>query len=63
MKNSDDLFAELKEKTRLRPKGPGTVRALSTGVYFQGKEIVEETDEVRLTTGHESDETFTEEIP
>ncbi|TWG08221.1 phosphoribosyl-ATP diphosphatase [Saccharopolyspora dendranthemae] len=62
MKTFDELFAELQERARTRPKGSSTVAALESGVHAQGKKVLEEAGEVWLAAEHESDEELAEEI-
>ncbi len=62
MKNFDELFAELSEKSVARPEGSGTVAELDAGVHAIGKKIVEEAAEVWMAAEYESDERTAEEI-
>ncbi len=62
MKTFDELFAELRERARLRPEGSGTVAALDAGVHAQGKKVLEEAGEVWIAAEHESDERLAEEV-
>lgn len=62
MKTFDELFAELRERARVRPDGSSTVAALDAGVHAQGKKIIEEAGEVWLAAEYESDEHLAEEI-
>ncbi|MGH3607141.1 MAG: phosphoribosyl-ATP diphosphatase, partial [Pseudonocardiaceae bacterium] len=56
MKTFDELFAELTDRSRMRPAGSGTVAALDDGVHAQGKKVLEEAGEVWIAAEHESDE-------
>jgi phosphoribosyl-ATP pyrophosphohydrolase len=62
VKTFDELFAELRERARVRPEGSGTVAALDAGVHAQGKKVLEEAGEVWLAAEHESDERLAEEV-
>ena len=62
MKNFDELFAELAEKSQSRPVGSSTVDALNAGIHAMGKKIIEEAGEVWLAAEHESDEALALEI-
>jgi len=62
MKNFDELFAELAEKSQSRPVGSSTVDALDAGIHAMGKKIIEEAGEVWLAAEHESDEALELEI-
>jgi phosphoribosyl-ATP pyrophosphohydrolase len=62
VKTFEDLFAELGERARTRPRGSGTVAALDGGVHAVGKKILEEAGEVWLAAEHESDEALAEEL-
>jgi len=62
MKNFDELFAELAEKSQSRPVGSSTVDALDAGIHAMGKKIIEEAGEVWLAADHESDEALALEI-
>jgi len=62
MKNFDELFAELAEKSQSRPVGSSTVDALDAGIHAMGKKIIEEAGEVWLAAEHESDEALALEI-
>ncbi|MBG6054233.1 phosphoribosyl-ATP pyrophosphohydrolase [Salinibacterium sp. CAN_S4] len=62
MKNFDQLFAELSEKSVSRPEGSGTVAELDAGVHAIGKKIVEEAAEVWMAAEYQSDEETAEEI-
>ena len=62
MKTFDELFAELRERARVRPEGSGTVAALDAGVHAQGKKVLEEAGEVWIAAEHESDERLAEEV-
>ena len=55
MKNFDQLFVELKERSIARPEGSDTVAALDSGIHSMGKKIIEEAGEVWLAGEHESD--------
>jgi phosphoribosyl-ATP pyrophosphohydrolase len=62
MKNFDELFAELAEKSQSRPVGSSTVDALDAGIHAMGKKIIEEAGEVWLAAEHESNEALALEI-
>jgi phosphoribosyl-ATP pyrophosphohydrolase len=62
MKTFDELFAELRERRRVRPDGSATVAALDAGIHAQGKKVVEEAAEVWMAAEHESAERTAEEI-
>ena len=62
MKNFDELFVELAEKSQSRPVGSSTVDALDAGIHAMGKKIIEEAGEVWLAAEHESDEALALEI-
>jgi len=62
MKNFDELFAELSEKSQSRPVGSSTVDALDAGIHAMGKKIIEEAGEVWLAAEHESDDALALEI-
>jgi len=62
MKNFDELFAELAEKSQSRPVGSSTVDALDAGIHAMGKKIIEEAGEVWLAAEHESDDALALEI-
>lgn len=62
VKNFDDLFAELLEKSVSRPADSGTVAALDRGIHFLGKKIAEEAGEVWLAAEYQSDAELSEEI-
>jgi len=62
MKNFDELFAELTEKSQSRPVGSSTVDALDAGIHAMGKKIIEEASEVWLAAEHESNEALALEI-
>ena len=62
VKTFEDLFAELGERARTRPKGSATVAALDAGVHAVGKKLLEEAGEVWLAAEHESDEALAGEI-
>lgn len=62
MKSFDQLFEQLTETARTRPKGSGTVKRLDEGVHAIGKKIVEEAAEVWMAAEHESKERTAEEI-
>lgn len=62
VKNFDQLFAELSEKSVSRPEGSGTVAELDAGVHAIGKKIVEEAAEVWMAAEYQSDEETAEEI-
>jgi phosphoribosyl-ATP pyrophosphohydrolase len=62
VKNFDQLFAELSEKSVSRPEGSGTVAELDAGVHAIGKKIVEEAAEVWMAAEYQSDEETAGEI-
>lgn len=62
MKTFDELFAELSEKSVVRPEGSGTVAQLDAGVHAIGKKIVEEAAEVWMAAEYQSDDETSEEI-
>ncbi|WP_078326374.1 phosphoribosyl-ATP diphosphatase [Mycobacteroides salmoniphilum] len=62
VKTFEELFAELSDRARTRPKGSGTVAALDAGVHTLGKKLLEEAGEVWLAAEHESDESLAEEV-
>jgi len=62
MKNFDELFAELAEKSQSRPVGSSTVDALDAGIHAMGKKVIEEAGEVWLAAEHESDDALALEI-
>ena len=62
MKNFDELFAELAEKSQSRPVGSSTVDALESGIHAMGKKIIEEAGEVWLAAEHESNDALALEI-
>ena len=62
MKNFDELFAELAEKSQSRPVDSSTVDALDAGIHAMGKKIIEEAGEVWLAAEHESNEALALEI-
>jgi len=62
MKNFDELFAELAEKSKSRPVGSSTVDALESGIHAMGKKIIEEAGEVWLAAEHESNDALALEI-
>jgi phosphoribosyl-ATP pyrophosphohydrolase len=62
VKNFDQLFAELRERSIARPEGSDTVAALDAGIHSMGKKIIEEAGEVWLAGEHESDEALALEI-
>ena len=62
MKNFDELFAELAEKSQSRPVGSSTVDALDAGIHAMGKKIIEEAGEVWLAAEHESNDALALEI-
>ncbi len=62
MKTFDELFAELTERQRTRPRGSATVEALDAGVHAQGKKVVEEAAEVWMAAEHEGPERTAEEV-
>jgi phosphoribosyl-ATP pyrophosphohydrolase len=62
VKTFDQLFVELADKARTRPRGSGTVAALDAGIHAIGKKIVEEAAEVWMAAEHESDDRTAEEI-
>ena len=62
MKNFDQLFIELTERSVSRPAGSDTVAALDAGTHAMGKKIIEEAGEVWLAAEHESNEALALEI-
>ena len=62
VKTFENLFAELGDRVRTRPRGSTTVAALDGGVHALGKKVLEEAGEVWLAAEHESDEALAEEI-
>jgi phosphoribosyl-ATP pyrophosphohydrolase len=62
VKNFDQLFVELTERSIARPEGSDTVAALDAGIHSMGKKIIEEAGEVWLAGEHESDEALALEI-
>lgn len=62
MKTFEQLFAEIKEKSVLRPDNSETVKWLDSGVHTIGKKIVEEAAEVWMAAEYEGNERTAEEI-
>ena len=62
MKTFDELFAELHERSTVRPAGSGTVRLLDDGVHAIGKKVVEEAAESWMAAEHEGKARSAEEI-
>jgi len=62
VKNFDELFAELSEKSVSRPHGSGTVAELDAGVHAIGKKIVEEAAEVWMAAEYQTDDETAAEI-
>lgn len=62
VKTFEDLFAELRDRSRTRPTGSATVAALDSGVHALGKKLLEEAGEVWLAAEHESNDALAEEI-
>jgi len=62
VKNFDQLFIELTERSVSRPAGSDTVAALDAGIHAMGKKIIEEAGEVWLAAEHESNEALALEI-
>jgi len=62
VKNFDQLFIELTERSLARPAGSDTVAALDAGTHSMGKKIIEEAGEVWLAAEHESNEALALEI-
>jgi phosphoribosyl-ATP pyrophosphohydrolase len=62
MKTFDELFAELHERSTVRPPGSGTVRLLDEGVHAIGKKVVEEAAESWMAAEHEGKQRSAEEI-
>ncbi|KAA1249743.1 phosphoribosyl-ATP diphosphatase [Mycobacterium simiae] len=62
VKTFEDLFAELRDRSRTRPPASATVAALDSGVHALGKKILEEAGEVWLAAEHESNDALAEEI-
>lgn len=62
MKNFEDLFTELLDKSVNRPAGSGTVATLDGGIHSLGKKVAEEAGEVWLAAEYQSDDELSEEI-
>lgn len=62
VKTFEELFAELQAKAAAGTPGSGTVAALSKGVHFVGKKVVEEAAESWMAAEHEGPERTAEEI-
>ena len=62
MKTFEQLFAEIKEKSVIRPDNSETVKWLDSGVRTIGKKIVEEAAEVWMAAEYEGNERTAEEI-
>ena len=62
MKNFEDLFTELLDKSVNRPADSGTVAALDGGIHSLGKKVAEEAGEVWLAAEYQSDDELSEEI-
>jgi phosphoribosyl-ATP pyrophosphohydrolase len=62
MKTFEQLFAEIKEKSVIRPDNSETVKWLDSGVHTIGKKIVEEAAEVWMAAEYEGNERTAEEI-
>lgn len=62
MKTFEDLWAELYEKSQLRPTGSCTVAAIDGGVHAIGKKLVEEAAESWMAAEHETKERAAEEL-
>jgi phosphoribosyl-ATP pyrophosphohydrolase len=62
VKTFEQLYAELKDRSAMRPEGSGTVAALDAGVHSIGKKVVEEAAEAWMAAEHESRERAAEEI-
>jgi phosphoribosyl-ATP pyrophosphohydrolase len=62
MKTFEQLFAELAERSALRPEGSVTVRLLDGGVHDIGKKLVEEAAESWLAAEHEGPERTADEL-
>ena len=62
MKTFDELWAELSEKARTRPRDPAPCAELDAGVHAIGKKLVEEAAESWMAAEHEGKERAAEEI-
>ena len=62
MKNFDELFSELEQRSAARPEGSRTVELLDGGVHAIGKKIVEEAAEVWMAAEYQTVEETAEEI-
>ena len=62
VKTFDSLFAELTDRSLVRPAGSGTVDALDAGVHAQGKKLLEEAGEVWIAAEYEDDDSLALEI-
>jgi len=62
VKNFDQLYKELLQKSQDRPAGSATVEALEAGIHSMGKKIIEEAGEVWLAGEHEDNEALSLEI-
>jgi phosphoribosyl-ATP pyrophosphohydrolase len=62
VKTFESLFAELADKSAMRPPGSGTVAQLDEGVHAIGKKLVEEAAESWMAAEHESPERAAEEL-
>ena len=62
MKNFEELFTELKQKTKANDPNSGTVKELAKGVHFIGKKVIEEAGEVWMAAEYEGKEKTAEEI-
>ena len=62
MKTFDGLFAELTAKAAQGDPASGTVKALTAGVHFIGKKVVEEAAESWMAAEHEGADRAAEEI-
>lgn len=62
MTTFDELYVQLQETAKSRPKDSETVKWLDLGVHSIGKKVVEEAAEVWMAAEHESDTRLAEEI-
>lgn len=62
MKTFESLFEELTAKSADLPEGSATTHALTEGMHFIGKKVIEEAGEVWLAGEYQSDDELAEEI-
>ena len=62
MKNFEQLFEQLKQKSLTQEPNSKTVKLLNKGVHQIGKKIVEEASEVWMASEYQSDDEVAEEI-